>query len=403
MAIAPGTSTTASSGTEETDFGANDWLLEEMFERFTADPSSVDPSWADYFAAHGAPGGASPSASAAPEPAASKPVAPATAAPKPAAATTPARTNGGPVKNPTSNGSAASTVPRDPAATPTSSSGAGAPADDPVTNRPVSPREETPGQPAPARRQPTVEKPVLAKEGRPTAPGARGGVPADPPNPSDRPEVGHEEPTLTTLRGAPARTAKNMDASLSIPTATSVRSLPVKLLIDQRIVINNHLRRSRGGKVSFTHLVGFAMVQALKSVPAMNNSYSVVNNKPTMVEPAHINLGLAIDLPKPDGTRQLLVPSIKSCETLDFAQFWAAYEAMVAKARKGELAVTDFAGTTITLTNPGTIGTNHSVPRLVEGQGTIIGVGSMDYPAEFQGSSPDKLADAGVSKILTLT
>ena len=122
-----------------------------------------------------------------------------------------------------------------------------------------------------------------------------------------------------------------------------------------------------------------------------------------MVEPAHINLGLAIDLPKPDGTRQLLVPSIKSCETLDFAQFWAAYEAMVAKARKGELAVTDFAGTTITLTNPGTIGTNHSVPRLVEGQGTIIGVGSMDYPAEFQGSSPDRLADAGVSKILTLT
>ena len=124
-----------------------------------------------------------------------------------------------------------------------------------------------------------------------------------------------------------------MDLSLTVPTATSVRSLPVKLLIDQRVVINNHLRRARGGKVSYTHLIGYAMVQALKTCPAMNNGYEVVDGKPTMVVPAHINLGLAIDMPKPDGTRQLLVPSIKSCENLDFAQFWAAYEEMVKKAR----------------------------------------------------------------------
>ncbi len=124
-----------------------------------------------------------------------------------------------------------------------------------------------------------------------------------------------EEPVRTVLRGAPARTAKNMDASLSIPTATSVRSLPVKLLIDQRVVINNHLRRSRGGKVSYTHLIGYAMVQALKTHPEMNNGYDVVNGKPSVVVPAHVNLGLAIDMVKEDGTRQLVVPSIKSCET----------------------------------------------------------------------------------------
>ncbi|MFT4164795.1 MAG: multifunctional oxoglutarate decarboxylase/oxoglutarate dehydrogenase thiamine pyrophosphate-binding subunit/dihydrolipoyllysine-residue succinyltransferase subunit, partial [Microlunatus sp.] len=256
---------------------------------------------------------------------------------------------------------------------------------------------------ASARRPAKVEQPTTNKNARPTAPGRRGGVPADPPNPSNRPTVDLEEPVKTVLRGTPARTAKNMEASLSVPTATSVRSLPVKLLIDQRIVINNHLRRARGGKVSFTHLIGFAMVQALKTHPEMNNGYEIVDGKPTMVQPRHINLGLAIDLPKSDGTRQLLVPCIKSCESLDFAQFWAAYEEVVRKARAGNLTVEDFVGTTITLTNPGTIGTNHSVPRLMNGQGAIIGVGSMDYPPEFQGSDPDKLSQMSVSKVMTLT
>ena len=250
---------------------------------------------------------------------------------------------------------------------------------------------------------PTVERPTQATESRPATPGAGGGVPADPPNPAVRPNVNVEEPQRIVLRGAPARTAKNMDISLTVPTATSVRSLPVKLLIDQRVVINNHLRRARGGKVSYTHLIGFAMVQALKSVPAMNNGYEEVKGKPAVLVPKHVNLGLAIDLPKEDGTRQLLVPSIKNCETLDFAQFWAAYEQMVKKARAGKLAVEDFAGTTITLTNPGTIGTNHSVPRLMQGQGCIIGVGSMEYPPEFQGSDPDKLSDMSVAKVMTLT
>ena len=169
---------------------------------------------------------------------------------------------------------------------------------------------------------------------RPRTTGSADGLPADPPNPANRPSVALEEPVRTPLRGASARTVKNMDLSLAVPTATSVRSLPVKLLIDQRVVINNHLRRARGGKVSYTHLIGFAMVQALKAVPAMNAGYEVVDGKPTMVVPQHVNLGLAIDLPKEDGTRQLLVPSIKNCETLDFAQFWAAYEEAVRRARR---------------------------------------------------------------------
>ena len=372
MAIVPDQSPTqAGAGhTEETDFGANDWLLEEMYEQFSTDPKSVDAVWADYFATHGAPGGTSsdkPSAGQAAVPTIPAPATPAPAASAPEAPA-PART----------------TAPPAPAAAPE------------VKPAPAA-------APATARRTPTVEAPTVVKEGRPTSPGSRGGLPADPPNPANRPDVSLEEPNRTTLRGAPMRTAKNMDASLTVPTATSVRSLPVKLLIDQRVVINNHLRRARGGKLSFTHLIGFAMVQALKTVPGMNNGYEVVGGKATMVEPVHVNLGLAIDLPKPDGTRQLLVPSIKSCETLDFAQFWAAYEQMVKKARAGKLEVSDFADTTITLTNPGTIGTNHSVPRLMSGQGTIIGVGSMDYPPEFQGSNPDRLAESGVSKVMTLT
>ena len=195
-----------------------------------------------------------------------------------------------------------------------------------------------------------------------------------------------------------------MEASLEVPTATSVRAVPAKLLIDNRIVINNHLARARGGKVSFTHLIGYAMVKALEVMPAMNFALGHDDaGKPVLVQPAHVNLGLAIDLAKADGTRQLVVPSIKAAETMDFAHFWTAYEDVVKKARSGALTVEDFQGTTISLTNPGTIGTVHSVPRLMQGQGTIIGVGAMDYPAEWQGASNETLNRNAVSKILTLT
>ena len=224
--------------------------------------------------------------------------------------------------------------------------------------------------------------------------------------------------TTSPIRGVAARIVANMDASLTVPTATSVRAVPAKLIADNRIVINNHLARGRGGKVSFTHLIGYALVRALAEHPEMNNSFAesvdgdghlttdagqAQHGKPILVTPEHVNLGIAIDLAKPDGSRTLVVPSIKACEDMDFRTFWAAYEDLVRRARRGELTLDDYAGTTISLTNPGGIGTVHSQPRLMAGQGTIIGVGAMEYPAPFAGMSESQLADLAVSKIITLT
>ena len=211
------------------------------------------------------------------------------------------------------------------------------------------------------------------------------------------------EAEVQPLRGPAARVVTNMEASLEVPTATSVRGVPVKLLMDNRVVINNHLARGRGGKVSFTHIIGFAVVRALRDVPAMNTAFAEVDGKPAVLTPGSVNLGIAIDLPKPDGTRQLMVPNIKGAQDMDFAQFWSAYEDVVRRARTGSLGVDDFAGTTLSLTNPGTIGTSHSVPRLMVGQGCIIGVGAMEYPAEWQGASEETLVRNAVSKIMTLT
>ncbi|BDZ53676.1 hypothetical protein GCM10025870_07490 [Agromyces marinus] len=194
-----------------------------------------------------------------------------------------------------------------------------------------------------------------------------------------------------------------MDASLAVPTATSVRTVPAKLMIDNRIVINNHLRRTRGGKVSFTHLIGWALIQALKDFPSQNVYYTEADGKPALVKPAHIGLGIAIDIPKPDGSRALLVPAIKRAETMSFNEYLAAYEDLVSRARKNKLTADDFAGATISLTNPGGIGTVHSVPRLMKGQGCIIGAGALEYPAEFQGSSEKTLANLAIGKTITLT
>jgi 2-oxoglutarate dehydrogenase E1 component/2-oxoglutarate decarboxylase len=194
-----------------------------------------------------------------------------------------------------------------------------------------------------------------------------------------------------------------MESSLAVPTATSVRAVPAKLLADNRTVINNHLRRARGGKVSFTHLIGYALVKAVAAVPVMNNSFAEVDGKPNLVTPEHVGLGLAIDLQNANGTRSLVVAAIKNSDSLDFSGFLAAYEDIVRRARTGKLTTEDFQGATISLTNPGGIGTVHSVPRLMQGQGAIIGVGAMEYPAEFQGASEEQLAKLAISKIITLT
>jgi len=159
-------------------------------------------------------------------------------------------------------------------------------------------------------------------------------LPANQPVPARAPAKAEKaESKRTPLKGAPLRTAKNMDQSLEVPTATSVRTIPMKLVIDQRTMMNTHLKRTTGGKVSYTHIIAYAMVQAIKAIPAMNVAYEVVDGKPTLIEHGSINLGLAIDMAKPDGTRQLLVPNVKSAETMDFLSFWQAYEALVKKAR----------------------------------------------------------------------
>ncbi|MEG9226496.1 multifunctional oxoglutarate decarboxylase/oxoglutarate dehydrogenase thiamine pyrophosphate-binding subunit/dihydrolipoyllysine-residue succinyltransferase subunit [Aeromicrobium sp. Sec7.5] len=355
-------STTDNSNSPQPDFGPNQWLVEEMFERYQADPKSVDGEWADFFAKGGTPDGGSAAT-------ATNGATPAKTPAKAAAATASA------------NQSTAATAPKaEPTVvTPTSTTPA-------VSNGTV---PDGSSKSPVAKASPTVVKSTTA---------ATGVAPATTP-PTDPGEV-----EKVVLRGAAARTAQNMDASLAVPTATSVRSVPVKLLFDNRTVMNNHLARARGGKVSFTHIIGYAVVRAVASLPEMNTGYETNDKgKPVQLKPEHVNFGLAIDLQKPDGSRQLLVPSIKAAETMSFAQFWQAYEVMVKKARDGKLEVSDFQGTTVSLTNPGGIGTNHSVPRLMAGQGVIVGVGSMEYPPEFQGASEHTLAQMAISKMMTLT
>jgi 2-oxoglutarate decarboxylase len=208
----------------------------------------------------------------------------------------------------------------------------------------------------------------------------------------------------TPLKGAAASIVKNMEASLAVPTATSVRVMPAGLLEVNRRVANNYLVRvQRQGKISFTHLIGWALVKGLEKMPVMNSSYTSVDGKPGVIRHPHVNLGLAVDVARSDGSHSLLVPNIKKADTLDFDGYFAAYEDVIRRVRAGKISADDFAGTTLTLTNPGTIGTVHSVPRLMPGQGAIIGVGTIDYPAEYQGADPRTLARLGLGKVVTLT
>ncbi|UWF78234.1 multifunctional oxoglutarate decarboxylase/oxoglutarate dehydrogenase thiamine pyrophosphate-binding subunit/dihydrolipoyllysine-residue succinyltransferase subunit [Microbacterium neungamense] len=306
-------------------FGANSWLVDELYEQFKKDPDSVDKEWWPILEKY-QPEAAAPAASA------------------------------------------------------TQTSGA----------HPV-----------------TAPIPVIGTQpvARTTAkPAAQAPIPAQAPKPQAKTdEAPVDEDKVTVLRGMPKTLAANMDESLSVPTATSVRTIPAKLMIDNRIVINNHMARTRGGKVSFTHLIGWALIQTLKEFPSQNVFYAEIDGKPSVVAPAHVNLGIAIDLPKPDGTRALLVPSIKRADTMTFNEYLSAYEDLVTRARGNKLTAADFQGTTVSLTNPGGIGTVHSVPRLMKGQGCIIGAGALEYPAEFQGSSDKTLAALAIGKTITLT
>jgi 2-oxoglutarate dehydrogenase E1 component len=366
------------SSDPQSTFGPNEWLVDELYESYLKDRNSVDKAWWDFFKDY-EPGEATYGRDYAVK-----------SNHTPAAATS-AQGNGAAPK-------AAPAAPADPApagqpATSAAKPAPAAPAAAPVTKEGPTPQAKA----APV----TTPTPNPTKE-----PGTPSNPSAPMPRDMDKPktQAAQSEGENLPIRGASARVVTNMEASLAVPTATSVRAVPAKLLIDNRIVINNHLARSRGGKVSFTHIIGFALVKALKAMPEMNYGFGHDDSgKPVLHKPAHVNLGLAIDLAKPDGTRQLLVPSIKGAEGMDFAHFWTAYEEIVKKARGGKLEVADFQGTTISLTNPGTIGTVHSVPRLMQGQGAIIGVGALEYPAEWQGASNETLNRNAVSKVLTIT
>ena len=205
------------------------------------------------------------------------------------------------------------------------------------------------------------------------------------------------------LVGASKKIVENMEQSLTVPTATSVRSIPVKVLEENRRIINEHLQSSGRGKVSFTHLIAWAIVKALKTYPQLNNGYGLVNNAPSRLENASVNLGIAIDIEKKDGSRNLLVPNVKNSNQKNFAEFFAAYNETVKKARDGKLTIEDFQGTTISLTNPGTLGTVSSNPRLMSGQSAIIATGAIEYPAEYQAMTAAALSQLGISKTITLT
>ncbi|MBV7364085.1 multifunctional oxoglutarate decarboxylase/oxoglutarate dehydrogenase thiamine pyrophosphate-binding subunit/dihydrolipoyllysine-residue succinyltransferase subunit [Actinomycetaceae bacterium TAE3-ERU4] len=212
----------------------------------------------------------------------------------------------------------------------------------------------------------------------------------------------NREDKTERLRGVSAAIAKNMEASLEVPTATSARTVPVRVLIENRKLINDYLAHTTGGKVSFTHLIGFALTEALAQSPEMNVRYENQEGKAYVHHLPSVCLGLAVDVPTKNG-RALLVPVIKDADKMTFKQFWKANQEIIAKARNGKLEPSDFTGATATLTNPGTVGTVHSVPRLMPGQSLIFGVGSMDFPAEWAGASIKQRAHAGVGKVMTIT
>lgn len=220
------------------------------------------------------------------------------------------------------------------------------------------------------------------------------------PEPAEAPEPVPGSP----LRGAAARIARNMEASLAIPTATSFREIPAKLLDVNRRIVNGYLGRTDGRKVSYTHLIAYAVVQAIAShMPVMNSTFVDTDSGPRVVRHPHIGLGIAVDVEKADGSRSLLVPCISEADTLDFPNFVELYDTMIRKVRNNDLSPDDFVGVTVSITNPGTLGTVQSVPRLMPGQGVIVGVGTIDYPTAYQAADSRTLADLGVSKVITLS
>jgi 2-oxoglutarate dehydrogenase E1 component len=346
---------TTALGAAEEAFGQNAWIVEEMHQQFLTNPASVDETWRAYFA--------------------------------------PGTGNGHANGNGVTNGSVVKAAPAA-VALPAVTNG--------QTNGHQQPAEGV--APAPVvGPSPAVDASVATP---PAVSSAQASATLTPrPSPTAVPAAeAVEEPVA--LRGAAGRIVENMVTSLGVPTATSVHPLPAKLLEVNRRLINEHQDRIGARKISFTHLIAFALVKALGDVPALNSSFVADidgKNTPGVIRHEHVNLGIAIDLERPGGARTLVVPAVRLADTLGFAAFISSYEDLVARARGAKLTVEDFSGVTVTITNPGTLGTTQSVPRLMSGQGAIIGVGALDFPVEFAGADPSTLSDLGIGKVLTLT
>ena len=329
------------------DFGANSWLVEEMYERYRDEPQSLSAAWREFFSDY-------------------KPV-------------------GAPKADPTGE------------LVRPSFDAVNDLDDFVVESVPVAPVAASKLTKAASGKTPTVKEPI-SPETQPRAP--RPAV-VYPPVELTPLEIVEPEP----LRGVSAVIATNMESSISVPTATSVRQVPAKLLEVNRKVINGYRERSGESKISFTHLIGYAVVRAIAdAVPNMKHVYVAdEQGKPQIKKFTHVNMGLAVDVDKGKGQRSLVVPVLRNADTLDFAGFLLTYEDIIRKVKANKLTLEDFQGANISLTNPGTIGTQQSVPRLMVGQGLIVGVGTIDYPAEFQGSDERALGRLGVSKVVTLT
>jgi 2-oxoglutarate dehydrogenase E1 component len=194
-----------------------------------------------------------------------------------------------------------------------------------------------------------------------------------------------------------------MEASLTVPTATSVRTMPVRTVEENRRLLNKHRQASGQGKVSFTHLVAWAILRALETFPRLNDAYAEVDGEAHRIQREQVRLGIAVDVQRKDGSRTLLVPNIKDAQTMDFAELVRAFDDLIGRSRKGAISPDDFMGTTVSLTNPGTVGTTSSAPRLMPGQGLIVATGVLDYPAEYQSMAPRTLGLLGISKVMTVS
>src|SRR4051794_40670308 len=200
------------------------------------------------------------------------------------------------------------------------------------------------------------------------------------------------------IRGPAATLARFMNESRSIPTATSFRTLEVDTLDGRRKQL-----KAAGKKLSFTHLIAWAIVQAARDMPVMTNAYAETDGKPQRIVPEGVSLGLAVDVERKDGTRSLVVPVLHDAGALDFPSFAARYDELVAGARDNTLKPDAYQGANISLTNPGGIGTVASVPRLMPGQGTIVATGAISVPPGLKSVDPAKLRELGVGKVMTMT